>query len=160
MTFTGYLQAEVATSGAMVNELVGMAWEYEGRRLYSNAYQIQRGIAAVEAGIPGAGFNIGALQRFRSSLGCHGMCVIFQHLDYLTYNDVWVLGAAHTILLGVVKDFVYLLKGQTEAGVDREVASMAWASLAKRKECRARCLSFKLNVAFGRLFTDLTAKDW
>jgi hypothetical protein len=143
----------------MHNELVGMSWEYEDLRHYSDDYQMARGLAAVEAGE--RGFSNAKLTRIRANLGCHGVCALLPFLPYLTYNDVWVLGVAHTLLFGVVKDFLYMVKGTTKTHKELTGAKpFTWESAAQKKECGVRCVSFKLNVAFGRGFKDLTGKGW
>jgi hypothetical protein len=136
-----------------------MSWEYEDRRHYDEEYQFARGVAAVKAG--DLGLSNAKLTMFRSNLGCHGVCALFPFLRYLTYNDVWVLGVAHTLLFGVVKDFLYMLKGTTKS--HKELTGdkpFTWESAAQKTECGVRCVSFKLNVAFGRGFKDLTGKGW
>lgn len=157
MEFLGYLEDFQSISGMQAGHSVGMSWQHEGTRHYSEEWQRARGEAAVEVAF--RGHSEAYVADFRANLGCHGVDAFTQTLGYLTYNDFWVLGTAHVLLFGVVKDFMYMFKGAStvqEDGTKKQEGPFMWETPAIRAEVAARSTSFKLNHAFGRGFKDLT----
>ena len=41
--------------------------------------------------------------------GCHGWSLPFKYLDYLDYNNLWVIPMSHALVYGVMKGFWKLL---------------------------------------------------
>lgn len=160
MEFLGYLQDFQSTGGMLPGHTVGMSWQHEGTRHYTNEYQRTRGEHAVRVSCQ-PGKTAAWVEDSHANLGCHGVDAFTQTLGYLTYNDFWVLGTAHVLLFGVVKDFMTLLNGVPtvqEDGKKKQAGPFMLETPAIRAEVSARSTSFKLNHAFGRGFKDLTGK--
>jgi hypothetical protein len=159
MAFSGYLHPFEADVGFRKGQLVGMAWEFESSRPYSVEEQFQRGQIAKQV-VQDVSLSKAKKQSICSSLGCHGPAEILKHLNYADFNNTFVLGAAHTFLFGVAKNFLRLLLGRVPH--DRaDGGSCAFKLLpASMKEVSSRCQPsiWKLDNDFGRQFFDLTGK--
>ena len=51
-------------------------------------------------------------------LGCHGLSPAVRHLDYVDYNNLFVVPICHAVLYGIVKSFWKLLLTPPAAGDD------------------------------------------
>jgi hypothetical protein len=90
--------------------------------------------------------------RLATDLGTHGSSPFVQQLDYVDYNNLFVVPVAHAGLLGVVKDFWYHLL-QTGRGVPAYVISgEARRVLQERASCMVPTCDF------GRQYTDIVSK--
>jgi hypothetical protein len=98
---------------------------------------------------------VDAQQALPNDVGSHGMSPFVRELDYVEYNNLFVVPIAHAGLLGVVKDFWYhVLK------VSGKSASAEWFSISTeaRRVMASREAALVATCDFGRKYTDIIAK--
>lgn len=72
--------------------------------------------------------------------GSHGSCVLVKCLDYIDYNNVFVVPIAHAALLGSVKDFWWQLLSRLRRNHPLAISSFAKKIMASRlKHLKATC---------------------
>lgn len=49
-------------------------------------------------------------------VGCHGISPVLKYLDYVDYNNIWVIPMSHALIYGAVKLFWGLLLTRPTAG--------------------------------------------
>jgi hypothetical protein len=159
MSFGGYRQSFVAHVGARKGKPVGMGWEFEATRLYSEKDQKQRGEDAADVRV--SGFSKERKKKLFSALGCRGRCEILAQLEYADLNSTWVLGVSHTFLYGVAKGFIHLLLGRIAHDRSKPSSTPFKLTEACVKEVSARCKvkRWTLDNEFGRNFADITEKN-
>jgi hypothetical protein len=113
-------------------------------------------------------------QALPTDLGCHGTSPFVKQLEYVDYNNLFVVPIAHAGLLGVVKDFwCHVLKvGSKKKNNKRNRQQQQQQeryviSAEARKVLQARAVGLVATCDFGRLYTDIvsvkgnwTMEDW
>lgn len=111
-----------------------------------------------------------ARQQAARELGCTGLSIIPETLPYVSYGDVWVLPVVHTLLYGVVADFLkHTLRSKRSknatavaaaaaAGDDEGVAAalVGTVSAAALRTMRGRAADVQPPTDFGRPYRDIT----
>lgn len=102
-------------------------------------------------------------QALPNDVGCHGTSPFVKQLEYVDYNNLFVVPIAHAGLLGVVKDFwCHVLKvGKQQQGEWFVISAEA------RKVLQSRAAGLIPTCDFGRSYTDIvsvkgnwTMEDW
>jgi hypothetical protein len=86
------------------------------------------------------------LNSYTKRFGSHGVSVLVKELDYVDYNNLWIVPFGHAFLYGVVKNFVEAFV------VPREAARQCALPLDNRNELsdRGKKGSFMLTSDFNR----------
>lgn len=109
--------------------------------------------------------QVDARRRNPTEMGCHGTSWLVQSLPYVDYNNIQLLPFAHTVLLGVLKDFwKHMLGNKKKAG---QAAAAGAISLAARAAMAARAAQISPTADFGRPYRcivkqrgEWTMEDW
>lgn len=116
---------------------------------------------------------VDARQALPTDVGCHGTSPFVEQLQYVDYNNLFVVPVAHAGLLGVVKDFwCHVLKvgsKKRQRQQQQQQRQQEWwvISTEARKVLQQRAAGLAATCDFGRMYTDIvsvkgnwTMEDW
>ncbi len=148
LRFRGYSRNVVCVCGKRSGVELNMEAPYDPTRVLSANEQHERARAAES--------SLESEDHLGQALGVYGYCSLLRDLPYLDYNNVYILPFAHAFLLGVLKDFVFLLLGKLT--IENRAEEYMLSNAAKRA-IKAREKNFILTSDFGRPYTSVLTKS-
>lgn len=145
--FLGYNQSVTASRGLLMGQALQIGVDDQAR-LLTNSQQRER--ARLVEGIKDEpDFDAG-------HYGCAGYSVFHKALPYIDYNNFFVLPFAHSVFLGVVKDFMRLVTGVLGRRGKAKDCCISYRGLRLIKE---REQDYVLTSDFGRPLSSIVSKS-
>ncbi|KAK9918436.1 hypothetical protein WJX75_004081 [Coccomyxa subellipsoidea] len=85
-------------------------------------------------------------------VGCHGISPVLKYLDYVDYNNIWVIPMSHALIYGAVKLFWGLLLTRPTAG---DPAAWCYLPRVNRNIMKDRARHFTNTRDFNRSYRDI-----
>lgn len=145
--FLGYHQPVVASRGLLLGESLQVGVNDQHRLLTHSQQQARATLVESMKGQPD--FDPG-------HFGCAGYSVFHKALPYIDYNNFFVLPFAHSVFLGVVKDFMRLITGVLGRTGRAKDCCISYRGLRLIKEHEK---DYVLTADFGRPLSSIVSKS-